>query len=358
MSAPQIAIPYESQAEMGGNRACGAACLSMVYGSLGKQFPQAQIWSAISKPNRSGQVSSTTHLMVQDARNRGFDAIAFQARHPLQALRVCREAGARAILNHRTRPDAPSGHYSVLVSIEDQDIVVHDPAVGPSRRISHGQLIELWQPRFENAEIAGNVLIAVAPASPTPAEPCELCRTAMPPAVACPRCKEPVPLAPIGPLRCVNMACLARMWNFVVCPVCDTPFTFSSEAAPVSAPKPGVAADSAQAAEAPPIDLEPVFSALDKFSEQVLRIPVAAEHPEVKTYLDVLAKSKEELRLALAEAMANQKLEQEGLSNLKNAAEQRREAHEKRMEAINTPSPPLDANALGRSLLKSLGFTS
>ena len=33
-----------------------------------------------------------------------------------------------------------------------------------------------------------------------------------------------------------------------------------------------------------------------------------------------------------------------------------KEAHRKRMEELNRPSPPLDGNALGRALLKSLGF--
>lgn len=358
MSAPQIAIPYESQAGMGDSRACGAACLSMVYGSLGRRIPQAEIWPAISKPNRLGQVSSTTHLMVQDALNRGFAALAFQARHPLQALRLCRDAGARAIMNHRTRPEAVSGHYSVLVAIEEQDVVVHDPAVGPARRISHRQLVELWLPRFQDAEIAGNVLIAVASADQPPPTPCEFCSAVTPAAIACPRCKEPVPLAPTSPLGCVNMDCIARMWNFVLCPACDTPFTFSGGAPSPSASRPEPASDPAQAAEKPPVDLEPVFSALDKFSEQVLRVPAAVEHPEVKKYLDILAKSKDELRLALAEAMANRKIQQETEAQVLRAAQQRRQEHEKRMEAINTPSPALDANELGRALLRQLGFTN
>src|ERR1700722_14733148 len=101
MSASYSAIPFEKQSDPETTRMCGAACLSMVYRSFGKEVPQAEIWPAISKPNRFGGVSSITHLMAQDAINRGFSAVAIQARHPLQVLRLCRETGTRAILNHR-----------------------------------------------------------------------------------------------------------------------------------------------------------------------------------------------------------------------------------------------------------------
>ncbi len=85
-------------------RTCGAECLTMVYRSLGKEVKQEEIWPAISKPNRFGVVSSTTHLMCQDALNRGFAAVAFQARHPLQVLRICHNLGIHAILNHPSSP--------------------------------------------------------------------------------------------------------------------------------------------------------------------------------------------------------------------------------------------------------------
>ena len=57
-------IPYESQSQTENNRMCGAACLSMVYRSLGKEVPQSEIWEKIAKVNRFGSLASTTHLMV------------------------------------------------------------------------------------------------------------------------------------------------------------------------------------------------------------------------------------------------------------------------------------------------------
>ena len=96
-------IPYEKQADPKSNRMCGAACLAMVYRSLGgsaegeagttaqtrkrgrdrraekgktpqgkerrasrrraEELTQAEIWPLISKPNRFGSPSSSTHLM-------------------------------------------------------------------------------------------------------------------------------------------------------------------------------------------------------------------------------------------------------------------------------------------------------
>src|ERR1039458_7519142 len=79
------------------------------------------------------------------------------------------ESGIRAILNHRPSADSTAGHYTVLVEVEAQDVVLHDPYYGPSRRVSHAELLELWQPGFSNSEIAGYILIAIAaepPAAP------------------------------------------------------------------------------------------------------------------------------------------------------------------------------------------------
>ena len=137
----------------------------MVYRSLGKEVAPTEIWPAIAKENRFGSIASTTHLMAKDALSRGFAAVAFQARHPLQTLRLCCESGMRAILNHRLAPDSPAGHYTVLVDMDARDVVLHDPFYGPSRRVPHAELLELWQPRFPNSEIAGYLLIGIAAAA-------------------------------------------------------------------------------------------------------------------------------------------------------------------------------------------------
>jgi len=89
----------------------------------------------------------------QDALKRGFSAIAIQARHPLQALRLSKEAGIRAILNHRVRPIRPpviTPFWSILTPRRWWFMT----PFGAARRLSHAELMELWLPQVPNSEIA------------------------------------------------------------------------------------------------------------------------------------------------------------------------------------------------------------
>jgi len=157
MNAMQnVTIPYERQSEPETGRTCGSACLSMVYRSLGKEIPQMQIWPSIAKPNRAGNLASTTHLMAQDALTRGFSAIAVQVRYPLQALRICRNSGIRAILNHRLQQDAPTGHYTVMVDLDDKNVVLrmkddNDSAEPAASSVAAFNLLRLSQFRDDPA---------------------------------------------------------------------------------------------------------------------------------------------------------------------------------------------------------------
>lgn len=354
-------IPYEKQSDAGGIRSCGAACLSMVYAALGQPVPQATVWPAIAKPNRAGLLSSTTYLMAQDALNRGFHAVAFQARHPLQILRLCQATGAHAILNHRGSAESPAGHYSVLVGVTEQHVVLHDPFYGPSHQVPHAELLELWQPRFAESEIAGQVLIAIAAPKPVSARACEFCHVPFPAGAPCPRCNKPVVLLPDEPLGCANSACIAKMWNYICCPNCDQAFTFTVEMpAPGAAASPPPQTDSpAAAAPAPPADplnFEKMFSEIDKFCTQILAIPGMAEHAEIRKHLDQVKAGKEKLTLARAEALARQETANRDLAKHEERLKQSRQAHRKKMEELAAQAPPLDGNALGRALLKRVGF--
>ncbi|HXA04262.1 MAG TPA: cysteine peptidase family C39 domain-containing protein [Bryobacteraceae bacterium] len=365
-------IPYEKQSDAQSNRTCGAACLSMVYRSLGKEVPQSEIWPAISRQNRFGNLASTTHLMAQDALTRGFSAVAIQARHPLQVLRLCHESGIRGILNHRLQPDASAGHYSVLVDIDDKNLVLHDPFFGPSRHLSYAELLELWQPRFPNSEIVGHVLIGIA--AQLPALPaCQFCHTPRPIAVECPRCKKPVQLQPCTLLGCMNDSCIARMWNYLCCPSCDYTWNFSIEPpeggktavdvlrgkghAGASSALSAVAAGGAPSA-ADPMILERLFGELDKFCNFILASPAGAKDPAIRQQLDFIAASKEKMRLARIETLAHRQMVRDQLMKLQEEAKKKEEVHRQRMEKLNTPAPPLDGDALGRALLKNLGLTS
>jgi hypothetical protein len=363
-------IPYEKQSDPQSNRTCGAACLSMVYRSLGKEVPQAEIWPAIAKSNKLGSLSSTTHLMAQDALNRGFSAVAIQARHPLQVLRLCRESNIRGILNHRLQPDSPAGHYTVLVDIDDKNVLLHDPFFGPSRRLSYAELLDLWQPRFPNSEIVGHVFLGIA--AEVPAAPaCQFCHTDRPVAVECPRCKKPVGLQPSMVLGCMNDSCIARMWNYLCCPACDYTWNFGMQtpeggktAADMLRGKGAAGSSSALAAAAAgaaasvgPADFDRLFGELDKFCNLVLSFPEGAKDPGIRQQLDFIQASKEKIKLARVETLAHRQMVRDQLMKLQEESVQKEQAHRQRLEELNAPAPPLDGDALGRALLKNLGFT-
>jgi hypothetical protein len=375
MSATAPAVPYEKQFDMQASRTCGAACLSMVYRSLGQEVSQRLIWPLIAKRNIYGSIASATHLMAADAVTRGFAAVAIQARHPLQALRVCRDSGIRAILNHRLQPDSPVGHYTVFVDIDETNVKLHDPYFGPSRRVTHDVVLDLWQPRLPNSEIVGNFLIGIASAESADGPPCATCHAPFVKVVQCPRCKNAVSLEPVALLGCMNNSCAARLWNYVCCPTCDLTWNFTVEspqhspaaassapataglaslpagsAAPASAAPPSPAAD--------PLSFGKVFEELDKFCNHILSIPAAANHPDIKKQFDFIKASKEQLLLAHAESIANRKLHQDQLAALSQAAKQRQEVHQKKLDELNKPLGPLDGDALARALLKNLGFAS
>ena len=355
------AIPYEKQSNQESSRTCGAACLTMVYRSFGKEIPQAEIWTAIAKRNGFGSVASTTYLMTQDALNRGFAAVAIQARHPLQVLRLCRDRGIRAILNHRLRRDAPTGHYSVLVDIDDKSVVLHDPSLGPLRRLGVAELLDLWLPKFGDSEIAGNVLIAVAAAGVWPVTACEFCHSPMPADVQCPNCKKDVCLEPGAVLGCMSDACIARAWNRVCCPSCDYVWSVSRQASCG-----GTSAENQSSPVSPDpkatsrgrtgLDVNKLFGEIDKFCSHLLSVPAVANHPEIKKQLDHITAAKEKFKPAYAEQLACHRRLLGEFAMLAKRAEEQEEANRKRLEELNRPVPPLDGNALGCALLKNLGL--
>jgi len=357
MSAVATAIPYERQPDRQGDRTCGAACLSMVYRSLGIAVSAQEIWPAIAKPNPFGVVSSTTHLMTQDALNRGLTAVSIQARHPLQVLRLCREFGIRAVLSHRVQFDSPVGHYSVFVDLDEQGVILHDPLIGPSHRLSHAELQQLWLPRFTDSEVAGNVLIAIAPPG-LAGSPCEFCHTPMLPSAACPRCGTRIGLQPSKVLGCLNDACIARMWNYVCCPACDYAWNFDPRSAEVREGESATrVAETEKAPSSSPMgDLDTVFAGMDKFCAHILSLPAVAAHADVRRNLDFMMASKENLRSAFAQELTRRATRQASLAAVQQAVEKQREQALKKMGESSTPPVPIDGDALVRALLKNLGL--
>src|SRR5262245_28619540 len=135
-------IPYEAQLTA---RMCGAAALCMVYRSFGLDCTQAEVWKAIQEAGPDGAPGTKTHLLAQDALGRGLAALVVQANRPWATLQACTLHNVRAILNHRLSLERPEGHYSAVAEINDREAFLHDPLLGPSRRQSRADLLQMWQ---------------------------------------------------------------------------------------------------------------------------------------------------------------------------------------------------------------------
>ncbi len=217
--APEV-IPYEQQHE---RRSCGAAALYMVYRSLGLPATQSEIWERVARPGPWGTPRTNTKRLVADAHTLGLAALVLKASQPWPLLQQCAANDLRVILNHLLTSGSPAGHYSVLVGVTDDHVVLHDPAGRPDRRLSKAELQDLWGPARGRSETAGHVLVAIA-AAPQGA-PCQRCRTEIPALVACPTCRQAIPLQPAAALGCVQPGCPARLWERLFCPSCDRPLS-------------------------------------------------------------------------------------------------------------------------------------
>ena len=232
-------------------------------------------------------------------------------------------------------------------------------------RVPHVELLDLWLPRVAGSEIFGNVLIGVA-REPGEAAGCWLCRTRTPAAIDCPKCGKPVGLRPGAVLGCANGSCVARLWNAVCCPACDCMFTFGVDLggatesrilyAPEGAESGEEAAPASPADEQDPFQLMPVFAEIDKFITQVVGIPGLANHAEIRRQLDLMAARKMDLKLAMTEAVTNRALVKDRWSKLQEMTRRNAEASRQRQEQAARAIEPLDGNALGRALMKNLGF--
>ncbi|HZZ81684.1 MAG TPA: cysteine peptidase family C39 domain-containing protein [Gemmataceae bacterium] len=210
-------IPYQRQI----NRdACGAAALAMIYESFGVPCSQEEIWPRTACPGPGPSARTKTWLLCADALRLGFSALTIKALDPWQMLRECAAQNIRAILNHRLSNATPAGHYSVLVAIDENQVVLHDPQLGPQWRLSRVELLDLWCRRLSDLEITGRVLLAVARGSRA-LHLCATCGCELPRTIACRNCRQSIPLDPTSLLGCFSKACDQRRWEQLFCPYCD-----------------------------------------------------------------------------------------------------------------------------------------
>ena len=219
-------FPFSAQRMRAGERMCGAAALEMTLQGLGVPCAQQELWSEIACPDSAGELAARTFHLASAALRRGMPALVAQVRDGWNnLLRIAADVPG-IILNHRLRPDAPQGHFSVLVDVDNDAALLHDPLFGPRRIVSRETLEKLWQPTYgdwEDVEIAGHVLVGMGPRVATPGR-CQQCDLPFPAAITCGACGQSFPLQPSTVLGCMRAGCGECRWRRLFCPFCDAAF--------------------------------------------------------------------------------------------------------------------------------------
>ena len=135
LSAAVLAVPFVPQEK----DTCGAASLAMVLRYWEHPVAQGEIAAELFEPELAGIRGSR---LADFARRRGFLAIAYAG--DLDHLRAFVGKGRPIIVAWRVEPDR--FHDVVVVGFDEArgDVVVHDPALGPSRRVGEEEFERLW----------------------------------------------------------------------------------------------------------------------------------------------------------------------------------------------------------------------
>ena len=219
-------IPFESQRQRNGERMCGAAALAMTLHSLGVPCTQEELWSEIACPDGEGHWAARTFHLASAALRRAVPALVIQVRDGWKNLERLAVDVPGLILNHRLESTSAQGHYSVLVDIDQEAALLHDPLFGPRRLVSRVQLESLWQPLRKHAEaneIAGNVLVGIGPRVAHHGR-CRQCDLPFPAHITCGNCAQHFPLQPSTLLGCMRSGCGECRWQRLFCPFCDAAF--------------------------------------------------------------------------------------------------------------------------------------
>lgn len=145
-----LEVPFVAQRQDG----CATAALAMVLRYWGDPAPEAGLAGALPADSARGVAGSR---LAELARARGYRAIAYAG--DLSQLRDYLGKGRPLIVAHKT--GSSRYHDVVVIGVDDaaQEVVVHDPAIGPGRRISFRSFEERWRG-------AGHWTLLVLPSTP------------------------------------------------------------------------------------------------------------------------------------------------------------------------------------------------
>jgi ABC-type bacteriocin/lantibiotic exporter with double-glycine peptidase domain len=132
-AAVELGVPFVPQEK----DTCGAAALAMVLGYWGQPVPHREIASALREPElhgiRGGRLASF-------ARDRGLFALGYEG--DLAQLREYVAKGRPLIVAWRV--GRGRFHDVVVVGLDEDAVLVHDPADGASRRVVSRDFEERW----------------------------------------------------------------------------------------------------------------------------------------------------------------------------------------------------------------------
>ena len=217
-TAPNRSIPFvRQQAVDGCSRTCAAASLAMVYGSFGIELGIDELWRSLS-PGLSATQPVGSHRLAADAIARGLPAVVLRSQLPWRSLRLVEQAGWRCIVNHRLEAESTAGHFSVVVGVDEHQLILHDPYAGPSQQFERTVWLDRWRDGSSCTEHTGNVLVAIGqPGSRTHGDE-----------MICPGCHAVLPLA-----NDIGVAAFAwdDCWECLFCPYCDAALRCGHETA-------------------------------------------------------------------------------------------------------------------------------
>jgi hypothetical protein len=165
-STPQptlLDVPYVPQSEA----LCGAAAAAMVFRYWGDAHAGVEPFEHLVDARAGGIADG---VLIHAIAERGWNTLRIAG--SIDALREQIANRHPVIILLQDRPNRY--HYLVVVGIEPNAIVVHDPAWGPTRRIAIADLIRLWRPAGFWA------LVVLPPADRTAAPPRVTARPAAP----------------------------------------------------------------------------------------------------------------------------------------------------------------------------------
>lgn len=209
--------PYEPQSI--GDGQCGASCVVMMLRAYGKLSDRAKVWKKIRQPRSGGGFYTTTRRITEFLLGRNLPSLAVRARDPFKMLQECKQHGVNAIVSTRLEESSGFGHYLVFVDCQADEVVVHDPAGTPNRRIHKQELATLQTPTDKH-EITARMLILVSNKA-LPAKSCMVCAKPTPQSITCQSCGSTISLSFPDLLGCVGVTCSNRRWEHIICPTCD-----------------------------------------------------------------------------------------------------------------------------------------